>query len=582
MRVTRPARRDVLGPRSHRSVPRARRVELRQHPHPAAPPGLGPRAHPRRRPSPTLRAGGPPSRFARVRQRLLVERPGVDTPHARRAHRAQRAGVRLPGAQRLRAGRLSRRAGPAAGEPGRHQFAEVAQQPGPLAVGQLQHVPRRARTGPQGRAGQRRRHTVGEGEVHRPGARLQQIPLARLRHPRCRQIADVAVGPAQDHRARLGPVGAVDPGEVEGGALRAVLGLGVPGDAQTVVEEHYARGVDRPRVQQLGRSGRAAGQGAGRRRHLDPLAWAGPDGQGAAQQGPVAGEVAAGRPHGEVDARRALPRGGIDPGQLRRVEGGLGGRIPRVRGCGGAVGTPALAGQTEQCPAHQQRRPGGERGLQVLAAPHQVGGAGLERAGIELGGVEQPVLRGDPVGLQQRAVRVGDTRRRERLAHPVVRESLQAAQRVRGPGRSRQGGQPLVQGEFVGAAGPREQLQAPHLRQQRRKLGPLGPCPAPQWQPRLQRRAQHLEADQGVARVAVTPGRLGRDHRCRCAVAGECALGEGVCGHYAPAAAQARWQHQVGEPHEPRVVLDERGLGLLDVDDRSGGGGGCGALGDIL
>jgi hypothetical protein len=29
-------------------------------------------------------------------------------------------------------------------------------------------------------------------------------------------------------------------------------------------------------------------------------------------------------------------------------------------------------------------------------------------------------------------------------------------------------------------------------------------------------------------------------------------------------------------------VLDERGLGLLDVDDRAGGGRGCGALGDIL
>jgi hypothetical protein len=29
-------------------------------------------------------------------------------------------------------------------------------------------------------------------------------------------------------------------------------------------------------------------------------------------------------------------------------------------------------------------------------------------------------------------------------------------------------------------------------------------------------------------------------------------------------------------------VLDERGLGLLDIDDRAGGGRGRGALGDIL
>jgi hypothetical protein len=55
-----------------------------------------------------------------------------------------------------------------------------------------------------------------------------------------------------------------------------------------------------------------------------------------------------------------------------------------------------------------------------------------------------------------------------------------------------------------------------------------------------------------------------------------------VRGQDAAAAAQPGWQHQIGQPDEPRVVLDERGLGLLDVDDRAGGGGGCGALGDIL
>lgn len=38
----------------------------------------------------------------------------------------------------------------------------------------------------------------------------------------------------------------------------------------------------------------------------------------------------------------------------------------------------------------------------------------------------------------------------------------------------------------------------------------------------------------------------------------------------------------MGEPDEARVVLDERGLGLLDVDDPVRGGAGGGALGDIL
>ncbi|MCZ0989583.1 hypothetical protein O1M54_35160 [Streptomyces diastatochromogenes] len=51
-----------------------------------------------------------------------------------------------------------------------------------------------------------------------------------------------------------------------------------------------------------------------------------------------------------------------------------------------------------------------------------------------------------------------------------------------------------------------------------------------------------------------------------------------------PAAAETRRQYQVGEPDQPGVVLDERGLGLFDVDDRSGGpgGGGCVTLGYIL
>jgi hypothetical protein len=53
-----------------------------------------------------------------------------------------------------------------------------------------------------------------------------------------------------------------------------------------------------------------------------------------------------------------------------------------------------------------------------------------------------------------------------------------------------------------------------------------------------------------------------------------------VCGQHAAAAAEARRQHQVGDPDQPWVVLDERGLGLLDAG-RSGRGG-CVTLGYIL
>jgi hypothetical protein len=54
-----------------------------------------------------------------------------------------------------------------------------------------------------------------------------------------------------------------------------------------------------------------------------------------------------------------------------------------------------------------------------------------------------------------------------------------------------------------------------------------------------------------------------------------------VRGQDAAALAEARRQHQIGEPDQPWIVLDERGLRLLDVDDRIGGGP-CGARGDIL
>lgn len=91
-----------------------------------------------------------------------------------------------------------------------------------------------------------------------------------------------------------------------------------------------------------------------------------------------------------------------------------------------------------------------------------------------------------------------------------------------------------------------------------------------------------MKADVRVPGVALPAGGLGRDDGGRGAAAGQRTLGEGVGGQNAPAAAETGRKHQVGEPDEPRIVLDERGLGLLDIDGPVGGGSGCGARGDIL
>ncbi|GGX62235.1 hypothetical protein GCM10010510_03270 [Streptomyces anandii JCM 4720] len=214
------------------------------------------------------------------------------------------------------------------------------------------------------------------------------------------------------------------------------------------------------------------------------------------------------------------------------------------------------------------------------AAAHQVGGPGLQRARVELGGLQQRVLRGNAVGLAQRGVRVRHARLVQYLTHGVVGEPLQTAQDVRGAGRARQGGEPLVQGEFVGAARAREQPQPPHLGQRRRQLGARRTGPASARAVRLQGGAQHLEADVGVTRVGGAAGGLGRYRPRRGPAAGERPLDEGVRGQDPPAPAQPRRQHQVGQPDQPRVVLDERGLGLLDIDDRLGER--RGTRGDIL
>ena len=181
------------------------------------------------------------------------------------------------------------------------------------------------------------------------------------------------------------------------------------------------------------------------------------------------------------------------------------------------------------------------------------------------------------VGLGECPAGLGDPGRVQLRAHLVVAEPLKTAQhtgRPRGPG---QRGKALVQGEFIGAARAREQPQAPDLGQQRRELRPLGPGLAPQRKPRFERLAHHPPPHVRIPRVAAglgpprrrdqpvaapSPGPLRPRGSERCTIA--CAV---TTRRLRPRRGR---KYEIGEPHQSRVVLDERGLGLLDAD---GGGG---------
>lgn len=217
----------------------------------------------------------------------------------------------------------------------------------------------------------------------------------------------------------------------------------------------------------------------------------------------------------------------------------------------------------------------------MLPAPHQVRRSGLQRTRVELGRLQQGegVLargQGHPVRLGERRVRVFGAGRAQHAPYGCVVEPFQTAQDEGGAAGAAERGQPLVQGQFVGAARAREEPQAPHLGEQRRQLGAPRPGPAPQRAARVERGAQDPQPDEAVARIAVAPlggagrgdGRgIGRGTRAR-----QGALGQGVRREYPAVAAEAGREHQIGEPDEPRVVLDESGLGLLHVDDRTGTG----------
>ncbi|USA05493.1 hypothetical protein NCG97_27370 [Streptomyces lydicamycinicus] len=128
----------------------------------------------------------------------------------------------------------------------------------------------------------------------------------------------------------------------------------------------------------------------------------------------------------------------------------------------------------------------------------------------------------------------------------------------RGPHRCRDGGQRLVQREFIGAAGPREQPQPPDQGQCRQYPARLSLV--------RQRQPQGPLADQVVAGLGGRAA-LRRQPAVRAAQPGpgQGALDQTVCGQDPAVAAQRRGQHEVGEADEPWIVLDDGRLGPFDI-----------------
>ena len=403
--------------------------------------------------------------------------------------RAHRRAASRPYAPRPRAPPrpdASRGAGAAAvGEAGRGQLAEVGQQPGRRrAVRQLEHVPgacsrrclRRARPAASVTpSGQRRSDRAGRRASAGP-ARPPCAPRGPSDSGRCRRCGpatsalglDAASAPSTRAKSSAAPLG-------------AVLRLGVPHDAQPVVAgAPRAAWSTSPAYSSCGgpgggpdgvpgvaetwtvAPGRAQTASARRSRARSPV------------RSPRAGQT-----EKSVRAEYCHAVGG-DPRQLGRDPGRLGRGVARVRRRGGAVRAPAVAGQPEQRAAHRERRP------PRRAPPSRAAGAASDRwaapaanRGRTRGSRAAPYSRRPrPSASSSAACRVRPPRRRPAPRARRRRQLLQTAQDIGGPGRAGQRRQPLVQGEFVGAARAREEPQAPHLRQQRRQLRALRPRPS--------------------------------------------------------------------------------------------------------
>ena len=233
----RPARGRVLGLRRGRPVRAGRGVELRQRPGSRAPPGLGPGAHPFR--PPARRRAAPAARTAR---RSRTARPATAPRRAsrRRAPRSQRRRAATPRAAPT-GGPVVRWAG--ATSP-RSVSSRVPARHVSCSTFHDGHFPVCWAEPATGRSTRR----SGSARIA-PDAGLRQIPYRRPAHPRGRQIADVAVRPAQHQRARpRPPLAPSTRARSRAAAPVPSLRLGVSGDTQPVVEQHHRRGRPRPRT----------------------------------------------------------------------------------------------------------------------------------------------------------------------------------------------------------------------------------------------------------------------------------------------------------------------------------------------
>ena len=458
-----------------------------------------------------------------VGQRLLGVLPGVDACARRaRARPGSRAG--RYGAQAARAAvpvtSCGADGGPRSAGPGSvHRGRSAAGSPVPSrssSTFQDAAVPavRRAR--------QRRGHPVrrqrcsGRGPRRRARAdpvRTPRAPKEPSDSGRCRRC-----GPATS--ARRGAASAPS-ARAKSSATPPVpsLRLGVAHDAQPVVEQHHTAWSTSPAYSSCGGPIGGPGRGAGGRRDLHGRAGPRPDGERAAQQracrsvrSPRAGQT---EKSVRVDDCHAVAETSVS---LAGIQGRL-----RPRGSARTAAPPHRPGPSRRRAARAApRTPRAPRPPpappSVLAAAHQIGGPRLQRTRVELGGRRaeraSPVRLGTrPASAERRRPGPADPRPRPAPGAPCrvgVGQPLQAAQHVGRAGGPGQRGQPLVQGEFVGAARAREEPQAPHLGQQRRQLRALRPGQPPQREPGLQGLAQHPAAVHTRSRGRRRPAPAGR------------------------------------------------------------------------
>ena len=547
----------------------AGRVELRQHPASRRPA----RSRPGCTPSPPCRS--PSGSGCRANRQAFTDRTPCD---------AHGGSEQANGAQVRSAADARRLVGAAEGGPvvrwaGVSSPRSVSSRvPEPSVSCSTSHDRARAGLRPGWPAARSTRRCQRRGRIA-PGRRLHQVPYGRLASPkgpsdsgRCRRPGRATSALGRGRRSPRRP-----------GRSRArprpcrPLRLGVPGDPQPVVQQHHARRCrPRPRTAAAaGRPGRPTGCRASptpaRPRRAAPR----PRARGAAGRVSL-GAVAARGPDGEVGtARGAATRwpppssAGPGPGRLRPPGSARTTAPPHRPGPSRRRAAPA-ARRTRRRPP---RRP---------ARPSCAGGGASDRwAGRA---ANRGRTRGSRAARRCGAGTV--VRLRERRAPGP---STPAASSTR---RTLAVGEPLQAAQHVGGARPdptartarwsRASSSAPPERGNSRRPHTCGSSGG-SWDRfgHAVRRSGRPASSAVRRRAAVrrrTPGRrrsrpVGLRAGSTAAASDAAAprqgpLGERVRGQHPPVAAQARRQHQIGEPDEPRIVLDERGLGLLDVDDR--------------